>query len=45
MNGVKHVIRGLDAGLSEAQIHSLRGPVAKMAEEDALLARAVDFAL
>jgi 4-carboxymuconolactone decarboxylase len=38
----QHVIRGLDAGLSEAQIHSLRGPVAKMAEEDALLARAVD---
>lgn len=41
----QHVIRGLDAGLSEAQIVSLRGSVADMAPEDALLARAVDSLL
>ena len=41
----QHVIRGLDTGLSEAQIVSLRGSVEDMAPEDALLAGAVDSLL
>ncbi len=38
----QHVIRGLDAGLSDAQIRSMRGSVLEMAPDDALLAGAVD---
>lgn len=37
-----HVVRGRGAGLSDARIDSLRGPLAGMAEGDALLAGAVD---
>lgn len=38
----QHVIRGLEAGLSEAQIRSLRGPIVEMTDENALLAGAAD---
>lgn len=38
----QHVIRGTDAGLSLARIGALRGPLAGMAAEDAVLAGAVD---
>ena len=37
-----HVVRGRDAGLDDARILSLRGPLAAMTPEDATLARAVD---
>ncbi|MFC2967573.1 carboxymuconolactone decarboxylase family protein [Acidimangrovimonas pyrenivorans] len=37
-----HVVRGRDAGLSDARIRSLRGPLSGMSAEDAAIARAVD---
>lgn len=37
-----HVVRGRDAGLSDARILSLRGAPEAMAPEDAVIARAVD---
>jgi len=38
----QHVSRGMKAGLSKARISSLRGPLAGMEREDAILAGAVD---
>ena len=38
----QHVARGLSAGLSKARMASLRGPLAGMEREDAILAGAVD---
>ncbi len=37
-----HVARGRKAGLSDARIASVRGPLNRMAPKDALIARAVD---
>ncbi|ATX66731.1 carboxymuconolactone decarboxylase family protein [Roseinatronobacter bogoriensis] len=41
----QHVARGLKVGLSKDRIASLRGPLADMAAEDAVLAGAVDTLL
>jgi hypothetical protein len=38
----QHVVRGRKAGLSDATIRSLRGPVDKMSATDSLLCTAVD---
>lgn len=38
----QHVLRARKVGLSDARILALRGPVAAMAADDALLAQAVD---
>ena len=38
----QHVVRALNVGMTRARIASLRGPLADMAPEDAVLARAVD---
>ena len=41
----QHVLRGLKAGLSKPRIAALRGPLAEIAHDDALLAGAVDSML
>lgn len=38
----QHVVRARERGLDDARILSLRGPAAGMAQDDAVLARAVD---